>query len=106
VSIEEVGVRDAIHAELVATSTPIDFEELERLSVLEERDGWYLILNPDGPGARTSAGPDRPAGPHRRARCDELDVSEDDEGCGAAREDGLTRPRFRCVTHPQVNNVK
>jgi len=43
-----VRVKGAICAELIAASTPINFAELERLGVLEEREGWHVLLKRDG----------------------------------------------------------
>src|SRR5712691_7708563 len=45
--IKEVRVKGAICAELIAASTPINFAELERLGVLEEREGWYRLVKPN-----------------------------------------------------------
>jgi len=41
-------VKEAVRAELIAASTPINFAELERLGVLEEREGWHVLLKRDG----------------------------------------------------------
>jgi len=43
-----VRLKEAIRSELVATPTPINFDELERLGVLEEREGWHVLLKRDG----------------------------------------------------------